>query len=296
MADSKPARHINAAGAVVVRHGTTGPEVLLVQPAEADGWVLPHGKLGPDEYVAVCAVRQTHEQTGVRIRLGLPLGGTAPRAGHGPATVSYWSGRAVTEAEPLPGPGVGKVAWLSGAGALRLVAGAGERDLIRLALELPDTVPVLIVRHGKAMQRSHWSGRDQARPLTSRGRRQSQRLAGLLEAYGVTRLVSSTSNRCMKTLQPHAKAHRLEVVGWTTLSEEQAENNLRAVDKLIRRLIAETVTTVEPMAICGHRPVLPTMLAPFDISSRTLHPATALVAHLTLDGETVAVEHHPPRA
>lgn len=267
-----------------------------MQPAEADDWVLPHGKLEPDEYVAVCAVRQTYEQTGVRIRLGVPLGRTPRRAGHGPVTISYWCGRAIPETDPVPGPGVANVAWLSWSEALRLVASTEERDLIQLGLEAPDSVPVLIVRHGKAMQRSDWSGRDQARPLTSRGRRQSQRLAGLLEAYGVMRLVSSTSNRCMKTLQPHAKAHRLEVAGWTTLSEEQAENNLRAVDKLIRRLITETVTSVEPMAICGHRPVLPTMLAPFDISSRALRPATALVAHLARNGQTVAVEHHPPRA
>ncbi len=281
---------------MVVREGPAGPEVLLVQRSAAGGWELPHGKLDPDEYVAVCAVRQTREQTGVGIRLGLPLGQVTRPEDHGTVTASYWRARAVSAATHQPKPGIDQVAWLPAAEALQLVAAAEERRLIQLGVDSPDSIPVLILRHAKAMMRSDWSGRDQARPLTSRGRRQSQRLVGLLEAYGIARLVSSTSNRCMKTLQPFAKANRLEVLGWTTLSEEQGEKNPKAVDKLIRRLIAETLTSGEPMAICGHRPVLPTMLAPFDISSRALRPAATLVAHLSPTGETVAVEYHPPRA
>ena len=293
---SKSAKVITGAGSVVVRDGPAGPEVLLIHSLEPGGWTLPHGRLEPDEYAPVCAVRTAVEQGGVRIRLGVPLGQTRRVENGRDLRTSYWRARAVSADQHGPKNERRSVAWFGVPAALQLVGEAEERTLIEHAVSWPDSIPILIIRHSKAMLRSAWSGRDQARPLTSRGRRQSQRLVGLLEAYDVGRLVSSTSNRCMKTLQPFAKLHRTEVVGWTTLTEEQAEKNLKAVDKLIRRLVTETVESGSPMAICGHRPVLPTMLAPFGIANRPLRPATTLVAHVGPAGETLAVEHHPPRA
>ncbi|HEY3408299.1 MAG TPA: phosphoglycerate mutase family protein [Propionicimonas sp.] len=156
-------------------------------------------------------------------------------------------------------------------------------------------MPIVIVRHGKAMARSDWSSRDQARPLTARGRRQAAGLASLLTAYGVTRLASSTSTRCVKTLVPYGAAAQLEIEGWSTFSEEQAEISLKAVDKLMRRLIDQTLESGQPLAICGHRPVLPTMLAAFGIPARQLRPGACVVAHLDPIGHRVGVEYHPPR-
>jgi 8-oxo-dGTP diphosphatase len=291
----KSSKRTTAAGAVVVREGDGCDEVLLVHRADRDGWFLPQGKLAPDEYPAGCAVRCALDQTAVGIRLGVPLGTISRADGHPTHTVSYWRASAVSVGRHHATDAIDQVDWLPATEAARLVP-AVERELIERAIELPESVPLLIVRHGKAMLRADWKGRDQARPMTSRGRLQSQRLAALLEAFGVGRLASSTSNRCMKTLAPFAKLHRLEVVGWTTLSEEQAEQNLKAVEKLLKRLAKETVESAIPLAICGHRPVLPTMLATVGISHRTLRPGTTLVAHLGPSGETLAVEHHEPRA
>ncbi|HEX5336444.1 MAG TPA: NUDIX domain-containing protein [Propionicimonas sp.] len=290
----KPSKKTTAAGAVVVREGDAGPEVLLVRRVDPDGWSLPHGTLAPDEYPAGCAVRRTLEQTAVGVRIGLPLGQVSGSDGTRSHQVAYWRAVAVS-AGRHPSDDVNGVAWLPATEAASLVS-KEERGLIERGVELPETVPLLIVRHGKAMLRADWSGRDQARPLTSRGRLQSKRLAPLLEAFGVGTLASSTSNRCMKTLQPFAKLHRLEVVGWTTLSEEQAEQNLKAVDKLVRRLAKEAVESGTPLAICGHRPVLPTMLATFGLPNRALRPGTTVIAHLGPAGETLAVERHEPRA
>ena len=262
---------------------------------DRDAWLLPQGALDPDEYPAGCAARRTRMLTEIGVRVGVPLGQVTGVGGQGAQVVSYWRAVAVSVGRFRPSDEIDKIAWLPVSEATALVP-PPEAGLITRAAELPPTVPVLIVRHGKAMQRSAWSGRDQARPLTSRGRLQSQRLVALLDAFGVGRLASSTSNRCMKTLQPFAKLHRLEVVGWTTLSEEQAEQNFKAVEKLVKRLAKEALETGTPLAICGHRPVLPTMLACFGISDRTLRPGTTVVVHLGLDGETLAVEHHEPRA
>jgi 8-oxo-dGTP diphosphatase len=269
--------------------------VLLVRRVDPDGWALPHGTLDPDEYPAGCAVRRTLEQTAVGIRIGVPLGQVSRTDGSRSQHVAYWRAVAISAGRHHPTGEVDDVAWLLAAEAALLVS-KEQRGLIERAVELPEAVPVLIVRHGKAMLRADWSGRDQARPLTSRGRLQSKRLAPLLDAFGVGTLASSTSNRCMKTLQPFAKLHRLEVVGWTTLSEEQAEQNLKAVDKLVRRLAREAVDSGTPLAICGHRPVLPTMLEAFGLPNRALRPGTTVIAHLGPDGETIAVERHEPRA
>ncbi|MGV8909903.1 MAG: NUDIX hydrolase [Propionicimonas sp.] len=293
---SKSVKVITGAGAVVIRDEPAGPEVLLIHRSEPAGWTLPHGKLDPDEYQPVCAVRTALEQAGVRIRLGVPLGQLRREEQGRDLRTSYWRARAVSVDQHGPKAGPDSVAWFPLSEAVLAVGEAEERTLIEHAASWPDSIPILMIRHSKAMLRSAWSGRDQARPLTSRGRRQSQRLVGLLEAYDVSRLVSSTSIRCMKTFAPFAKLHRTEVVGWTTLTEEQAEKNLKAVDKLIRRLVAETIESRAAMAICGHRPVLPTILAPFGIANRPLRPATTLVAHVGPAGETLAVEHHPPRA
>lgn len=291
-----PVKQITAAGAVVLRDGATSePEVLLVHRPRYDDWSLPKGKIDPDEYLAGCAVRETREETAVSIRLGIPVNRITYPVGGGTKTVSYWRARVTSEGRHKPNSEIDQIAWLPASEAVTKVSYDDERPLIGQALELPDSVPLLIVRHGKAMLRSNWSGRDQARTLDERGRRQSQLLIPLLESYGVSRLASSTSVRCMKTLAPFAKAQRLEVEGWTTLSEEQAGHNPKAVDTLMRRLIKQALEAGTPMAICGHRPVLPLMLGAVGVPDRALQPGAAVVAHLNRKGETLAVEWHRPR-
>jgi 8-oxo-dGTP diphosphatase len=70
---------------------------------------------------------------------------------------------------------------------------------------------------------------------------------------------------------------------------------LKAVDKLMRRLIDQTLESGQPLAICGHRPVLPTMLAALGIPDRQLRPGACVVAHLDPSGHRVGFEYHPPR-
>ena len=173
---------------------------------------------------------------------------------------------------------------------------ADERDLLQQAVTLPQTTPLLIVRHGKAMDRKHWSGRDQARPVTSRGRKQAKLLIPLLSAFGVAELHSSSSIRCMQTLQPFARRQDRDVQGWSVLSEEIGETKLPEVTKLMRRLARDAAASGTPTAVCGHRPLLPTMLEALGIAARPLQTAATVIAHLNPQGEAVAVEFHRPRA
>ncbi len=294
---SNGARLITAAGTVVVRtREGKKPQVLLVHRPSYDDWSLPKGKLVPDEYPAAAAVRETLEETAVAVRLGVPVDRISYPVGGGRKTVSYWAATATAIGRHVADAEIDKTAWLTVPTALKRLSYEDERALVTQSLELPETTPLLIVRHGKAMDRKHWSGKDQLRQLSSRGRRQSVQLIPLLAAYGVAELASSSSMRCMRTLAPYAKAKRLEVNGWSTLSEEQAKQHPDAVTTLMKRLVKQTASTGVPAAVCGHRPVLPLMLGALGIPDRQLQTAAVVVAHLDRQGGTVAVEYHKPRS
>ena len=64
------AKDVLAAGAVVFR---PGKRVLLVHRPRYDDWSFPKGKLDPGEHVTAAAVREVAEETGLHVRLGVPL-------------------------------------------------------------------------------------------------------------------------------------------------------------------------------------------------------------------------------
>src|SRR5437868_5505689 len=83
---------VRAAGAVVLRNN----QVLLVHRPAYDDWSFPKGKLDPGESAPVAAVREVAEETGVRIRLGVPLRTQSyPNGGGRTKVVDYWVGRVV---------------------------------------------------------------------------------------------------------------------------------------------------------------------------------------------------------
>lgn len=285
-----------AAGTVTIKERPgKPPHVLLIHRPAYDDWSLPKGHLEPDEYEAVAAERETMEETAVRVALRQPLGPIRYPNGKGTKVVHYWRATPLEAKRRKPDKEVDKVAWLTAPNALARMTYADERAVLAKALTLEGTTPFLIVRHAKAMDRKNWSKRDQYRPITSRGRTQSRRLVPLLQAFGVRALASSTSTRCMQTLEPYAKAIGEDVKGWATLSEEVGEDNPKDVAKLMKRLAREAVDTGTPMAVCGHRPVLPTMLEALGIPNRPMQTSATIIAHLDADARAVAVEFHRPR-
>lgn len=285
-----------AAGTVTLRpRPGREPQILVVHRPAYDDWTLPKGKLEPDEYAAAAAVRETQEETGTLVRLGHPLETVSYEVANGTKHVHYWCASVLGSKKRKPDAEVDKVAWLSPRSAIARMTYDDEKKVVLQALGLPPTVPLLLVRHAKAMLRKNWTGRDQARPITSRGRRQAQALIPLFEAFGVGRLASSTSVRCMQTLSPYAKKRGLDVQGWAILSEELGEDNPKGVRVLMQRLATEATTTGVPVAVSGHRPVLPTMLEALAIEPRPLQTASVVIAHLNAATTTAAVEFHRPR-
>jgi 8-oxo-dGTP diphosphatase len=65
---------VRAAGALVVRAGEQGDEVLVVHRPRYDDWSFPKGKCDGGETFAETAVREVLEETGHQVVLGADLG------------------------------------------------------------------------------------------------------------------------------------------------------------------------------------------------------------------------------
>ena len=143
------------------------------------------------------------------------------------------------------------------------------------------------------MLRKDWSGPDQERRLTSRGRRQAKELAQLLGAYDVRSLVSSSSTRCVQTLKPYASAIDAPIVTEDVLTEEEGTVKPSQVRKYVATLLAEMEVAT---AVCGHRPVLPSMFEGLGLKPKSMVVAEVVVVHRDDAGNQVSVEVHKPTA
>ncbi|MFT4263501.1 MAG: NUDIX hydrolase [Nocardioides sp.] len=287
-ADLTDLTDIVAAGAVVFRPGSKGGEVLLVHRPKYDDWSFPKGKRDPGETTVAAAVREVEEETGLRIRLGRPLATQRYATSRGPKQVHYWIGRV------LPGTShdvaayavndeIDEVAWVPVAKARRRLTYDYDRETLREALVEPRrTRTVVIVRHAESRARSTWRGDDRQRPLLAAGRARAERLVPVLAAYGVERIVTSPSARCVQTVSPYAGAAGLTPATEALLSEEGA------TPPLTRALVAG-LPGRRPVAVCTHRPVLPTVAAAFGLADPGLEKGELLVLHLR-KGELLAVE------
>lgn len=287
-------REISASGAVVLRGTAPAREVLVVHRPRYDDWSLPKGKVDPDEYLAVTAVREVREETGYRIRLQRQLTISKYPVNSGNKTVTWWQAEL---ADPEPGPSddeTDEVEWWPIEKAIAELNYPDEVAAITEALRTPTGLPLLVVRHAKAMQRKSWHGRDADRRLVERGRRQARALSGLLAAFGVNELVSSSSNRCMKTFVPYAARMGLEIEPVDALSEEAAEAKPAGVPKAMAKIKAKALETGRPTAVCGHRPVLPAMFELLGVKPRqVLKPGEVVV--VSLEGDAAGqVLHIPP--
>lgn len=310
---------VEAAGAVVLRRAedrgggerTTGQpgrgdrqEVVLVHRPSYDDWSLPKGKLEAGELLPTAAVREVGEETLTRIVLGSPLDRTTHQSGKSTRKrVSWWRGTAVGS---LPAaevdhdhdgtPEVDEISWLPVDRAEKRLSYDQDREVLAQSLEQPVTTPLIIVRHAKAVNRKDWDGTDAERPVRPRGRVQSRRLVPLLTAYGVSQLFTSPWQRCISTLQPYALHTKITSTRLPILNEDEGSDDPAGVAAAMDAIREQTVVGHTPTVVCGHRPVLPHMLAALDLPTHPLSTAECVVLHLTDVAEVHAVEYHRPRA
>lgn len=290
----------------MLRRSHDAVEVLAVHRPRYDDWSLPKGKLEAGETSPAAAVREVTEETSLRIRLQSPLDSFTYRTAKGAEkTVSWWRGSVVGDPRPKriyddvledhrELPEVDEVEWLSIDDADNRLDYELDRKLLGQALEQPTTTPLIIIRHAKAISRKDWHGTDPDRPLRPRGRVQSRQLIGVLGSYGVSELYTSPWLRCTATLQPYALDSRLSSTALAILNEEEGSDDPDGVAEAMDLLRERAVKGHLPIAVCGHRPVLPHMLSALDVPERALATAECVVVHLTDTAEVHAVEFHRP--
>ena len=275
-------RVVRAAGALVWRQEGKHLEVLVVHRPRYDDWSFPKGKVESRESVRSCAVREVAEETGVAIVLGQPLRTLSYRLDDGARKeVRYWAAcpvdpRAAALAargavEPASPAEIGQAQWVRVKEARRLLTYDRDRDLLGELVDLwedgkLDTWTLVLVRHARAVKRSVWNRpkeRDReadeaTRPLThDQGEARARALVPILAAYGVGRVISSPWRRCADTVAPYARAAGIELETQGALTEAAHSERPKAARKVVERALRERE---EPVALCTHRPVLPTVM------------------------------------
>ena len=112
---------------------------------------------------------------------------------------------------------------------------------------------VFLVRHAKAGDRDEWSGPDDLRPLSKKGRAQAEGLVAQLGPRGVTRILSSPSVRCVQTVEPLGEQIDVKVEEHDALAEGAAVEDAVA-------LVRELARAGEEAVLCSHGDVIPMLL------------------------------------
>lgn len=108
-------------------------------------------------------------------------------------------------------------------------------------------MPVYLVRHAHAGNRSAWIGDDRDRPLSDKGRAQALLLAQRLAPLAPTAILSSPYLRCVQTLEPLAHALGHEVTHEVRLQE----------DSPLELSLAALEDAPDGAVLCSHGDVIP---------------------------------------
>jgi 8-oxo-dGTP pyrophosphatase MutT (NUDIX family)/phosphohistidine phosphatase SixA len=292
MPNNKPgSRLIKAAGGVAWRPGPDGePEILLVHRKKYDDWSLPKGKAEPDEPLPVTAVREVLEEGGARLALGRRLSSVRYNVGGRPKRVHYWAARVLSVDEhAVPNSEVDEVAWLPADRAVDKVSYTRDHGVLAdFAARPARTVPLILLRHSKAVSKNGWKRPDAARPLDDSGRADAKALTDLLACFASRpRLISSPAVRCADTLRPLSRFTGQPVRTEPSLYMDNESSQTSAADSGgdVTALVREVIASGEPTVICAHRENLPLLQEA---------ALAALTGHLTDDsgatvpGDTIA--------
>jgi 8-oxo-dGTP diphosphatase len=236
----------------------------LVHRPRSDDWSLPKGKIKRGEHPLAGAVREVHEETGVRGLPGVRLPTVTYEVWAGDSLVDkqvdYWAmtashGFSPGEESFTPGNEVDSIEWLPAAEALRRLSYSHDRRVLRAFTDLPALDrPVILARHATAGQRRPEWPADLARPLDEAGMEQAARMAAVLRLFAPDRLLSAEPLRCQQTLGALAAALDLDVHIDPRFDEDAPPDEAAAV---IRKLASPDHVTV----ICSQGRLIPAAIA-----------------------------------
>lgn len=283
--------------------------MALVHRPKYDDWSWPKGKLDPGEDWTAAAVRETEEETGLRVRLGRPLPASRYRLDRGDRKeVRYWAAQ-VVGGDGLLQHEIDEVRWVTAARARKLLTHERDVDQLRALVTGPVPArPLVVVRHAHALPRKKWTEDDRLRPLDASGVSRAPVVSTILGAYGTRHVITSPSTRCVDTVAPYERDHDVRSTLSVPLSEEGFTEDPAALSDVVDLALRDD----EPVALCSHGPVLGPLLdeisrrcrIPGKPVKRVLHAVRrdnldkgeVLVLHLG-DGPRpaiLAVERHRP--
>lgn len=307
---------VYAAGAVCWRVIEGKVRVLVVHRTVYGDITIPKGKVDPGESLPQTAVREIAEETGLQVALGVPLGESRYAMPSGrEKVVHYWAAE-VTEAAVQrstfkPNAEIAALEWLTVKQARSYLSYEPDVAILDAFARLLDqqvtkTFSLLVVRHGKAVDKAGWTGDDAARPLTARGVAQSAALSQVLSAWAPKRIVSSPAVRCVTTVAPLSAAIGVPIKRDEGISQQAWQ----AGDAEVRRVIGRRVRVGKTAVLCSHNPVLPaiireialatgTPLGSFVDDAASLETGAYSVVHLSKTNPSsgiIAIETHPSLA
>jgi 8-oxo-dGTP pyrophosphatase MutT (NUDIX family)/phosphohistidine phosphatase SixA len=294
-----------AAGTLCWRVEKGSLEVLIIHRPRYGDWSWPKGKLDPGETTPECAVRETFEEVGVSVKLGIPLATITYPVTSGGKTVHYWAAR-TERLTPVPdGKEVDRFEWVAPERARTMLSNPSDvepLDALVAAHRAKDlqTWPLIVVRHAKAKPRSSWSRAEGERPLAATGRRQAIAVGRLLQAWNPERVVSSPWVRCVQTVSPYVNQRSAKLKLVDALTEHDAARRPGRARSAVERVFDKR----RSVAICTHRPVLPlvfsvlgnhmtgTLRALLPVEDPYLAPGEAVICQVSSanQGRIVSVE------
>lgn len=307
---------VYAAGAVLWRIEDNKLKVALVHRGRYDDWAWAKGKVDPGEVLPETAVREIREETGLKVKLGVPLGVQRYRLPNkNLKEVHYWAAKvtdkAITNSNFKPNEEISQVAWFTPNEAKKRLSYSHDHEQLDALLELHkknrlDTFPVILLRHGKARSRATWTGKESGRPLLTDGNSQAEALPPILKAFGAKSVFSSPWTRCLSTVAPYAQKKSVNVRTISAFTEDAAMANPQGT----KVALAEIIDRQKPSVVCTHRPVLPTLIEALEqrASSKLgpnlhlaalLKPGSMAIVHISKANESqpsevVAVEFASP--
>jgi 8-oxo-dGTP diphosphatase len=122
-------KHVRAAGGLVVRDDG---RIAVVHRPRYDDWSLPKGKLDGGEGWEDAALREVHEETGVRAELGDELASDEYTDSKGrPKTVRWWRMRVVADDGFAADDEVDELRWVTPEEAASLLSYEHDRRLVQ---------------------------------------------------------------------------------------------------------------------------------------------------------------------
>ncbi len=295
---------VYAAGAILWRIEENQLKVALVHRGRYDDWSWAKGKVDPGETLPQTAVREIREETGLKVKLGVPLGIQRYRLPNkNLKEVHYWAARvtekALAKSTFAPNEEVSQVVWFTPEQARAKLSYSHDHEQLE-TLEgyfnrgVLDTEPLLVLRHGKARSRATWKDGEASRPLLAEGNDQAEALPKLIKAYGARLVFTSPWTRCLSTIAYYAQSSKVKVKVSPELTEAANAKKPEQTKDVTRAL----VNLNKAVLICTHRPVLPTIIEELETRATSklkaklhliapLKPGSLAVVHLSKNSDPI---------